>query len=106
VVTNTASPNPRDNRCGNSGSVWQRCRTRVCRGLHAGVLEAEAGEVGAVSRLKRRGGKHLTNRTIIRVNGTIKKTPTFFKKKSNYRIIMSEKKGNVESRVKIAEPCR
>jgi len=50
-----------DHGSANAGAIWPRPRTRVCRRVHVGVLEARDGGMETVQEMGRKTGE---NRTI------------------------------------------
>ena len=42
---------------GHAGPFWKRAGRRVRRGLHAGILEAQAVEMDSISQQQGRGGE-------------------------------------------------
>lgn len=65
VAGNRSSHGPHDHRHRYPGPLWQRPRCRILGGIHAGVLETEAGQMGSVQGCSWRGGK-LANRFIFK----------------------------------------
>lgn len=57
VVGNRSSHGPHDHCHRHSGTLWQRPRCRILGGVHAGVLEAEARQMGSIQGCSGRGGK-------------------------------------------------
>ena len=63
VAGDRSSHGPHDHRHRHSRPLWQRPRCRILGGLHAGILEAEAGQVGPVQGRPRRGGEFISKAT-------------------------------------------
>lgn len=57
VARNRSSHGAHDHSDWHSGPLRQRSGRRVFRGIHAGILETEAGKVGPLQRLSWRGGE-------------------------------------------------